>query len=194
MPPQRPTKSHFLGSPQKTLDSRAHRTDHVQSQGPPRLDERVDSCLCLEADWRRPRVPGWQHRAVCACSSDSTSRSRRCTRAELARRMGTSGTELARLERGLADPRLSTVARYLAIVGGGSADPMKPCRLPRPGSQRGSLDSRCRAAGMPGSSAGASRARAAQGDIWKSSGMVRCGAYSSEFASGVGWIRIFNWC
>jgi hypothetical protein len=33
--------------------------------------------------------------------------------------MGISEAELTRLEGGLAEPRLSTVARYLASVGGG---------------------------------------------------------------------------
>ena len=41
------------------------------------------------------------------------------SRAELARRMGIDHAELVRLEQGVADPRLSIVARYLAIVGGG---------------------------------------------------------------------------
>jgi DNA-binding XRE family transcriptional regulator len=40
------------------------------------------------------------------------------SRAELARRMGIDHAELVRLEQGLADPRLSIVARYLTIVGG----------------------------------------------------------------------------
>jgi ribosome-binding protein aMBF1 (putative translation factor) len=39
-------------------------------------------------------------------------------RAELAQRMGMSVSGLARLERGEMDPRLSMVARYLAVVGG----------------------------------------------------------------------------
>jgi DNA-binding XRE family transcriptional regulator len=41
------------------------------------------------------------------------------SRTELSRRMGIDEAELVQLERGLSDPRLSTVARCLAIVGGG---------------------------------------------------------------------------
>lgn len=39
------------------------------------------------------------------------------TQAEVARRMGTSQPAIARLERGEADPRLSTVERYAQVVG-----------------------------------------------------------------------------
>ena len=40
------------------------------------------------------------------------------SRAEVAKRIGIRLSELERFERGHMDPRLSTVARYLAIVGG----------------------------------------------------------------------------
>lgn len=39
------------------------------------------------------------------------------TQAEVARRMGTTQPALARLERGEADPRLSTIERYAEVVG-----------------------------------------------------------------------------
>jgi DNA-binding XRE family transcriptional regulator len=39
------------------------------------------------------------------------------SQAELARRIGTSQPAIARLEAGLADPKLSTLARYAAALG-----------------------------------------------------------------------------
>jgi predicted transcriptional regulator len=39
------------------------------------------------------------------------------SQAELARRIGTSQPAIARLEAGLADPKLSTIARYAAALG-----------------------------------------------------------------------------
>jgi DNA-binding XRE family transcriptional regulator len=39
------------------------------------------------------------------------------TQAEVARRMGTTQPAVARLERGEADPRLSTIERYAEVIG-----------------------------------------------------------------------------
>ena len=44
-------------------------------------------------------------------------RSRRLSQTEVAARMGTSQSALARLESGRSDARMSTVARYAAAVG-----------------------------------------------------------------------------
>lgn len=41
----------------------------------------------------------------------------RLTQAEVARRMGTTQGEVSRLERGLSDPYLSTVRRYVMALG-----------------------------------------------------------------------------
>lgn len=58
---------------------------------------------------------------------------------ELARRIGTSQPAIARLEAGLADPKLSTLARYAAALGfelhfswQGAREPVSDLRRPVP--------------------------------------------------------------
>jgi DNA-binding XRE family transcriptional regulator len=82
----------------ETIISELERDDHVSTQAAV-LDtaEQLRQQLCLELRQLRTSAP--------------------VSQAELARRIGTSQPAIARLEAGLADPKLSTIARYAAALG-----------------------------------------------------------------------------
>ena len=87
-----------------------------------REDDRDD--LDLEIGARTKRNPDYPRilaaaertRALVRALADARERAG-LTQAEVARRMGTTQPAVARLERGEADPRLSTVERYAEVVG-----------------------------------------------------------------------------
>jgi DNA-binding XRE family transcriptional regulator len=96
----------------------------MENQRPiaPANDERDDLDLEIEARSRRnpeyPRIlaAAERTRALVRALADARERAG-LTQAEVARRMGTTQPAVARLERGDADPRLSTVERYAQVVG-----------------------------------------------------------------------------
>src|SRR5438105_2327096 len=80
--------------------------------------------LQLEIEERTRQNPGYPQilaaaeraRAVVKALAQARERAG-LTQAEVARRMGTTQPAVARLERGEADPRLSTIERYAEVVG-----------------------------------------------------------------------------
>jgi DNA-binding XRE family transcriptional regulator len=85
-------------------------------------DERDDLDLAIE-EWTQrnpdfPRILSAAERTRALVRALAAARERAgLTQAEVARRMGTTQPAVARLERGEADPRLSTVERYAEVVG-----------------------------------------------------------------------------
>jgi len=95
---------------------------HREDEGPLLDDERDD--LDIEIAARTERNPDYPRilaaaertRALVRALADARERAG-LTQAEVARRMGTTQPAVARLERGDADPRLSTIERYAEVVG-----------------------------------------------------------------------------
>jgi len=95
---------------------------HREDEGPLLDDERDD--LDIEIAARTERNPDYPRilaaaertRALVRALADERERAG-LTQAEVARRMGTTQPAVARLERGDADPRLSTIERYAEVVG-----------------------------------------------------------------------------
>ncbi len=85
-------------------------------------DDRDDLDLEIEARIKRnpdyPRILAAAERTRALVRALALARERAgLTQADVARRMGTTQPAVARLERGEADPRLSTVERYAEVVG-----------------------------------------------------------------------------
>ena len=96
-----------------------HNTEDVES---PFVDERDDLDEEIEERSRRspayPRILAAAVRTRALVKALVQARERAgLTQAEVARRMGTTQPAVARLERGEADPRLSTIERYAEVVG-----------------------------------------------------------------------------
>jgi len=95
-----------------------HAKEDIESFG----DERDDLDEEIEERSRRspayPRILAAAIRTRALVKSLVRARERAgLTQAEVARRMGTTQPAVARLERGEADPRLSTIERYAEVVG-----------------------------------------------------------------------------
>ncbi len=91
-------------------------TTHDDLNGPDDLDLAI-------AEWtaRNPNFPhllaaAERTRALVKALAKARERAG-LTQAEVARRMGTTQSAVARLERGGADPRLSTIERYAEMIG-----------------------------------------------------------------------------
>jgi DNA-binding XRE family transcriptional regulator len=85
-------------------------------------DDPDDLELDIEERTRRnpsfPQILAAAERARAVVKALAQARERAgLTQAEVARRMGTTQPAVARLERGEADPRLSTIERYAEVVG-----------------------------------------------------------------------------
>ena len=65
-----------------------------------------------------PVLPGFREMALRRMAAERAGLIRGLTQTEVAARMGTSQSAVARLESGAADVRASTLERYAAAVGG----------------------------------------------------------------------------
>lgn len=95
---------------------------HREDEGPLVDDERDDLDIEIAARTERnpdyPRILAAAERTRALVRALAAARERAgLTQAEVARRMGTTQPAVARLERGEADPRLSTIERYAEVVG-----------------------------------------------------------------------------
>jgi DNA-binding XRE family transcriptional regulator len=80
------------------------------------LDEEIEARTRRSPDYPRILAAAQRTRALVKALAQARERAG-LTQAEVARRMGTTQPAVARLERGEADPRLSTIERYAEVVG-----------------------------------------------------------------------------
>jgi DNA-binding XRE family transcriptional regulator len=91
-------------------ETRAHQHDRDD------LDLEVEARTRRNPEYPRILAAAERTRALVRALAEARERAG-LTQAEVARRMGTTQPAVARLERGEADPRLSTVERYAEVVG-----------------------------------------------------------------------------
>ncbi len=88
----------------------------VDDDGPDDLELAIEEWTQRDPNFPRLLAAAERTRALVKALAKARERAG-LTQAEVARRMGTTQPAVARLERGEADPRLSTIERYAEVIG-----------------------------------------------------------------------------
>jgi DNA-binding XRE family transcriptional regulator len=92
------------------------REDSLLPEEPDDLDLAIEEWTERNPDFPRLLAAAERQRMLVRALAQARERAG-LTQSEVARRMGTTQPAVARLERGEADPRLSTIERYAEVIG-----------------------------------------------------------------------------